>query len=498
MTMLGLAIFILFVMGVFAFTCWKFNVPYLIPLTTFFFLINLGVLFFIKKIVYYKTPSEDQLHHMAYHDPLTGLFNRNGMEQYLNELFQNHKKTANGFAMIILDLDYFKNINDSLGHEVGDTLLKIIAERLRNTVRVDDMVSRIGGDEFVIIVSETKNVETVAHIAQKILNTILKVIPIKGRELYITTSIGISIHPYDGEKIEKLINNADMALYRAKESGRNNYQFCTPDLTQKAQQKTERQNAMSHGLLKEEFLLYYLPSMNLTTQSIVSVEALLRWQSKEYGLVTPDSIISIAEESGLIVPLSEWIVRTACKQVKLWKNNGHSELTLSINVSPRQFKDTNFVDNILRAIRETDFPKEALILEIKEGLIMNDPANATSVLTTLKQAGMKIVIDDFGTGFSSFSYLSNDAVDKIKIDKSFIDDIARSPNDAAIVSAMILMAKKLGITAVAEGVETKEQYDILKAEGCDEIQGYYLAKPLPSELMESFLSSAVVKLPVRK
>lgn len=450
-----------------------------------FSLMSIGAVVFIK---YLKSNTKQQLMQMAYHDQLTGLANRHRLEQYINELLASSKRKNTSFGVIILDLDFFKNINDSIGHDAGDALLKIVAERLKNAVRSNDMVARIGGDEFVIVLSDIKKAEVIAQIAQKILNNILQAIMLKGREIFITISVGISLYPQDGQDIETLMKNADLALYRAKSKGRNNYQFCTPDITLKFQETADRQVEMSHGLVKDEFLLYYQPSVSMTTSSILSVEALLRWQNKKYGFVTPDSIISIAEESGLIIPLGEWILRTACKQVGLWKANGFPSLNLAINLSVRQFKSPDFIQMIMRSLKETEFSPQALILEITESLIMHDPKNAFKVLENLKKNGMVIVIDDFGTGFSSFSNLSAEYVDKIKIDKTFIHQLT-DKNNVSIVSAMIVMAKKLGIKVIAEGVETKEQYDILMQEGCDEVQGYYIAKPLPTDLMESFLAA---------
>lgn len=435
--------------------------------------------------------SEERLRHMAYHDSLTGLANRNRLEQHLNELIVISEQQHETFAIIILDLDYFKNINDSLGHDAGDELLQVVAERIKNTVRSKDVVARVGGDEFVIVIRDAKKAEIIAQIAQKILYNLFKPIVIKSRELYVTTSIGVSVFPYDGKDMETLMKNADLALYRAKEKGRNNFQFCTSDMTKKAREKIERKNALNHALIKDEFLLHYQPAIDVKTKEIVSVEALLRWQSKDYGFVAPDSIISTAEETGLIVPLSDWILRTACKQVKEWHETENPNLTLSINLSPRQFKDVSFIKNILSILSATEFPADKLVIEITESLIMHDPDNTMKTISLLKSSGIAIAIDDFGTGFSSFTYLTNYSVDKIKIDKSFTQKITSDTSHIAVISAMIAMANKLKIKAVAEGVETMEQYNILEKEGCDEMQGYYISKPLPIDLMETVLKNKI-------
>lgn len=453
-------------------------------------------LYFIAQLqnISSEKKSQEQLKHMAYHDALTGLANRNRLEQHIEEMIIAVRNESEQFALIILDLDYFKNINDSIGHDAGDALLQVVAERLRETVRSRDMVARIGGDEFVIVITDFKKVEVIAQISQKILDHLLKPIMLNGREIYITTSIGISVYPYDGEDIETLMKNADLALYMAKNNGRNNYQFCTSDITQKAKDRVEKQNALSHALMKKEFLLHYQPIIDSKTKQVNSVEALLRWQSKEYGLVKPDSIISIAEESGLIIPLNEWVLRTACLQVKKWHDSGYPSLKLCINLSARQLKSPDFIQSILRILDETQFSARSLILEITEGLIMHDPETTLKILSSLRFAGINIAIDDFGTGFSSFSYLTNYAVDKIKIDRSFINKIKPGSTSVAIVAAMIAMANKLGIKSVAEGVETQEQYDLLVQEGCNEIQGYYISQPLTIEFVDYFLKKHSVSV----
>jgi EAL domain-containing protein (putative c-di-GMP-specific phosphodiesterase class I) len=367
----------------------------------------------------------------------------------------------------------------------------MVGERLKGLVRSEDVVARVGGDEFAIVINNANSIETIAQVAQKILGGLLKASMLNGREVYVTASLGISVYPGDGEDIETLIKNADVACAKAKANGGNNYQFGTADVTEKAQEKSKQQSALNQAMAKNELLLYYQPCLTVSDQAITCVEALIRWQNKEYGLVMPDTIIPMAEESGLIVPISEWILRTACKQVKQWQKENPS-LKLAINLSAYQFKNLNFMNNIIRALRETEFSPQALVLEVTEGLIMHDHENTMSILTKIKEEGISIVVDDFGTGFSSFSYLSNYAVDKIKIDQSFVQQITKGTNEVAIVSAMISMADKLGMKAVAKGVETKEQYDLLVSEGCNEMQGYYIAKPLPVEIMESFLKSRAV------
>lgn len=439
-----------------------------------------------------KNILEKRIHTVLYTDLLTGLPNRSFLDKHLNELLFDVKKTKKEFAILLLDLDCLKKINDSISHEAGDTLLKTVVERLKSTVREEDMIARIGGDEFVIVINRVNQPEIIAQIAQKILHQLLKAITIEKHEIYITGSIGISLYPNDGQDIETLLKNADAALYKAKQKHGNHYEFCLPDLTEKAQEKSKQKSALSSALAKQELQLYYQPCVDATNKTINSVEALIRWQSDQYGLVMPDTIISMAEETGLIIPVSEWVLRTACKQVKKWQETINPSLKLSINISVYQFKSSSFMKNIIRALRESEFSPTHFVIEITEGLIMHNYDHTMKMLNDLKSEGVTIVVDDFGTGLSSFSYLANNSVDKIKIDKVFIDKILLDKSQTAMVGAMISMAKKLGIQTVAEGVETQQQYDYLVSEGCDEIQGYLIAKPMPIELMESFLAARIV------
>lgn len=435
--------------------------------------------------------AEERLRHMAYHDPLTGLPNRNKLEQFINQLLAAARRRQQNFALLFLDVDRFKNINDTIGHEAGDLLLQIVAERLHGAVRNTDMVARLGGDEFVLVVTDVAKTESVALIAQKILDHVMQAMVIKGQEIYITTSIGISSYPYDGQTMQLLMKNADLALYRAKEHGRNNYQFYTLEMTSKAQEKLALQNALGHSLVKNEFFLHYQPKMEIKTRRITGIEALLRWQNKDYGEITPDEIISLAEETGLIIPVSQWIVKTACKQLKNWHDLGYTSLTMAINCSFRQFKHATFVDEILEVINETGISAASLEIEIKESTIMQDPENTLRVLYALKDLGVQIAIDDFGTGYWSLGNLRRLSVDKIKIDRTFIKQMTLDETSAAITRAIIAMVNKLGILSIAEGVETREQYEFLANEGCREIQGYYLTPPLSHESMTRFLKHPV-------
>lgn len=450
-------------------------------------------LYFIAQIqnITMQKKAEERLRHMAYHDPLTGLANRNKLEQFINHILASSRRHQQGFALVFLDLDRFKNINDTLGHEAGDILLQIIGERLRNTVRNTDMVARLGGDEFVLLITDVKKTESVAIIAQKILESVLQVVVVKGQEIYITTSIGISLYPYDGQNLQTLMKNADLALYRAKEHGRNNYQFYTAEMTSRAQEKMALQNSLAHALVKNEFVLHYQPKMDIKTRRITGIEELLRWKNKDFGTITPDAIVALAEETGLIIPVSDWVLRTSCKQLKAWHDMGLTSLTMAVNCTERQIKQVTFVDDVLRVITENRLPPQSLEIEVTESTIMQDPENILRVLYSLKDIGVQIAIDDFGTGYWSLSNLRRLSVDKIKIDKTFIKQITVDEASAVITSAIIAMVNKLGIKSIAEGVETRDQFDFLAQEGCTEIQGYYLTQPLSEELMTSFLKHPI-------
>ena len=435
--------------------------------------------------------AEERLQHMAYHDSLTGVANRNKLEQFINHTLAAARRHQQGFALLFLDLDRFKNINDTIGHEAGDLLLQIVAERLKSAIRNTDLIARLGGDEFVLVITDVKKTEAVALIAQKILESVLQAINVNGQEIYITTSIGISLYPYDGQNLQILMKNADLALYRAKEQGRNNYQFYTSEMTSKTQAKMALQNALGHALAKKEFKLNYQPKMDIKTRKITGIEALLRWKNQEYSMITPDEIIELAEETGLILPVSEWVFATACQQLKKWHDEGITTLTMAVNCSSRQFKQATFVDEVLRTVNRVNLQPHALEIEITERIIMDDPENTLRILYALKDLGVQIVIDDFGTGYWSLNNLRRLSVDKIKIDKTFIKQIALDDISSSIVSGTIALANKLNIKSIAEGVETKEQYNFLTLEGCTEIQGYYITQPLTAEAMTTFLHDPI-------
>lgn len=432
--------------------------------------------------------SENRLSALAYQDHLTGLANRSRLEQFINHSINVSRRNQKGFAVVFMDLDHFKNINDTIGHEAGDQLLKVVAERLQAAVRTTDLVTRLGGDEFVLVVTDVKHMDAVAVIAEKILLLLKNPIVIGGHELYITMSIGISLYPQDGDNIHTLLQDADLALYRAKEQGRNNYQFCTPEMTARAQEKMARQSAVSLALHKKEFMLYYQPKFNLLQRRIVGLEALIRWKNPNYNTVSPREIISLAEETGLIVPLSEWILKASCQQTKTWQVLlGNDALNVAVNISRRQFKSANFIEDIKKIIEDNGIQPNALEMEITENNLMKEPEYALKTLTQLKAIGVQIVIDNFGTGLFSLNALRKFPIDKIKIDGLFVHQLHVDDTASEVISAIIVMANKLNIKTVAEGVETREQFEFLLREGCCEMQGYYLGQPLPPEEMERFL-----------
>jgi diguanylate cyclase (GGDEF)-like protein/PAS domain S-box-containing protein len=436
---------------------------------------------------------KQELQKLAYHDMLTGLANRHKFDEFLKQLLASAQRRKVKFAILMIDLDHFKNINDTEGHDTGDYLLQMIAGRLNNVVRSTDLIARLGGDEFVIVVTDINKLEEVIVVAQKVLSALLQPVIIKGHELYVTTSIGISVYPNDGEDMLTLLKNADLALYRAKDTGRNNYQFCTQEMTLRAHERMRKQQALNQALIRSEFNIFYQPKIDVEHKRINGVEALLRWQSTEFGSVSPDEIITLADETGLIVPLGLWILNTACHQVKIWQEAGFFPLTLAINLSARQFKQPDFINLVIKAIKESHFPAELLEFEITEKLILQDPENTLQILQNLKDIGVHIAIDDFGTGYSSLSYLKSFNVDKIKIDKTFIQRIELDETSRAIISAIIVMANKLGIKSIAEGVETRKQFEFLSNEKCSEIQGYFISQPMNAEMTQYFLQESARK-----
>ncbi len=425
---------------------------------------------------------ERQLIHQATHDALTDLPNRILIEDRIRQMILYGSRTSIIFAVLFLDLDRFKIVNDSLGHKVGDDLLKSVANRLKKCLRDADTVARVGGDEFVILLPQLKKAEDSIVIAEKVLKTLRKPMRLSGQDLNVATSIGISCYPRDGEDASTLIRNADTAMYKAKESGRDNYKFYAAHMNKTVTQQLEISNHLHRALSRGEFRLAYQPVINLATQRITGVEALIRWDHPQLGEVSPLDFIYIAEETGLIVPIGRWVLETACQQNMAWIKQGLPPIQMSVNVSARQLTKGNFNKTVRDVLEKTGMPAKYLVLELTESMLMDGTDVMIKALEDLKELGLKIAIDDFGTGYSSLSYLKSFPVDKIKIDRAFVSDIGSHSDDAAIILAIVGMSKSLNLVVVAEGAERKQEVDFLRESQCDELQGFYFSKPLDKDL----------------
>ncbi|QCJ41373.1 EAL domain-containing protein [Bacillus sp. S3] len=428
--------------------------------------------------------AEKTIQNMAYFDSLTSLPNRNQFRNHLNEVL-NRQLDSNLLAVLFLDLDRFKVINDTKGHTVGDKILQRVANRLEMAVQDDGFVSRQGGDEFIILLEDTDK-ERAAVVAQRILYEFSKPLEVNSQEFFVTPSIGISLYPTDGLDEESLIKNADIAMYQAKERGKNNFRFYSSNLNGLSVQKMEMENALRKAIEKNQLALYYQPQISLATGELVGIEALIRWQHPEHGFIAPSEFIPLAEETGLIVPIGKWVLWEACIQRKAWGNAGLCHVPVAVNVSVRQFEDDHLIEYISTVLDEVGLEADQLELEITES-IMQNLENSTIILNQLKKRGVLLSIDDFGTGYSSLSYLKHLPIDKIKIDKTFVDDIIYHSNQGVMVKTIIDMGLNLNFTVIAEGIETDEQLFFLKKNECKIGQGYLFSKPIPSEQMEEYL-----------
>jgi len=422
--------------------------------------------------------AEERVQFLAYYDALTGLPNRTLLQDRLAKALAGARRRKDKVAILFLDLDRFKDINDSLGHSVGDLLLQEVAERLKTWAREQDTVARVGGDEFLIVLTGLKDVADAAVATERIVNLMTAGFVVRGHPVNVSCSIGVSIFPEHSADCETLIKNADAAMYSAKENGRNRFQFFTEDMNAQGVERLTLENSLRLALDKKELFLVYQPQMDIATGRITGLEALLRWQHPDLGLVPPDKFIRIAENSGLIVPIGEWVVRTACCQARKWQDEGLPPVSVAVNVSAVQFRQEGFCELIRRVLHETGLAPQYLELELTESLLLANADLMLSVVQELKAMGVTLAIDDFGTGYSSFSYLRQFRVSKLKIDRVFIRDVAVNPDDAAITTAIISMAKSLRLKVIAEGVEDEAQMSFLRAHQCDEIQGYYFSKPL--------------------
>jgi len=430
---------------------------------------------------------QEQLEYQANHDMLTGLSNRNLLYDRLDQAIVYAQRYKRLVAVVLIDLDNFKIINDSLGHNVGDQLVKAVATRLRECVRKGDTVARQGGDEFVLVLNDQENLPAVTHVMQKILNIISRVYVVEDREIYITCSIGFSLYPQDGLDVETLLKNADAAMYRAKEHGRNNFQFFTPEMNAKINERLTLESSLRQALERNEFFLHYQPLVDLHSGRIISAEALVRWKHPELGVISPAKFIPLAEETGLIVSIGAWVLKTACAQNKAWQEAGLYAINVSVNLSARQFRQKDLVNSIAQALKDARLDARYLELELTESVIMHNAEEVIDTLRELKSMGIHLSIDDFGMGYSSLSYLKRFPVDRLKIDQSFVRDITFDPDDAAIAQAVITLAHSLDLRVIAEGVETEAQLNFLRAHCCDEIQGYYFSRPVPAEAFGELL-----------
>ncbi|MES2879916.1 MAG: EAL domain-containing protein, partial [Pseudomonadota bacterium] len=430
--------------------------------------------------------AEEKIRQLAHFDPLTGLPNRVLLTDRCNSALSAAQRNGTTLALLFLDLDHFKNVNDSLGHRVGDQLLAALADRLTSVVREQDTVSRLGGDEFILVLPDT-NAVGAAHLADKLLQAACVSFEIEQHELTVTPSIGIALFPNDGLDFDALSKCADAAMYRAKQEGRNSYRFFTSEMQAQSDRTLTLENALRRALERNQLVLHYQPQVSLESGRIVGVEALLRWNHPELGLVSPAEFIPIAETTGLILPIGEWVMRTAVRQLKTWIDAGISPITMAVNLSSVQFRHADLPALVTTILEEAQLPAHLLELELTEGVAMTDPLGAIAVMNNLHERGVRMSIDDFGTGYSSLNLLKKFQIYKVKIDQSFVRELTEDPDDMAIVSAIISMASSLGMQTIAEGVETMGQFEFLKARGCTEVQGYFFSKPLAPEQVMAFL-----------
>ena len=435
--------------------------------------------------------AEERIQHMAHHDALTGLPNRTLLMDRLDQAIIAAQRNDQSVTVAFIDLDNFKVINDSLGHGCGDELLKVMADRMVRCVRASDTVVRLGGDEFVILfTNQSAAAGRSAEMVAKLQTRITEPVSIDGHLLQVTCSMGLASYPKDGADASSLLMNADAAMYRAKEMGRNNYQFCTAWLSSKNQEKLALQEGLRNALAREEFVLFYQPQVDLKSQRILAAEALIRWQHPQLGLVSPAKFIPVAEETGLIAPIGDWVLKTACRQNRVWQDKGVQPISISVNVSARQFMDRHWVSRVAQALRESGLAAKYLELELTESLIMRDVKQAIATMRELRAMDVQLSIDDFGTGYSSLNALKTFPVARLKLDSSFVRDIPHHRDDNAIAIAVISLGHQLGLKVIAEGVETAEQLAFLADNGCDEFQGYHFSKPVTAAELEVLLQKA--------
>jgi diguanylate cyclase (GGDEF)-like protein len=433
-----------------------------------------------------RKQDEQHIQQLANFDTLTGLPNRMLFNDRVEQAINTAKRNHTSLSILFLDLDHFKDINDTLGHHIGDKVLIEVGKRLKSSVQDDDTVSRMGGDEFMLMLTES-TAHDATFIALKLLTIIAESYHIEQSELIVTPSIGIAIYPEDGEDFMTLYRHADTAMYRAKQEGRNNYRFFTQEMQSHAIRTLKIENALRHAMDRQELQLHYQPQLKMTNGHIIGVEALLRWQHAELGTLSPSEFIPIAERSGQIIKIGEWVLRTAVEQLKTWLANGLPPMTIAVNLSAIQFRHTDLLGLVSSILDSAQLAPQYLELELTESIAMDNPKKAITLMNALHASGVRMSLDDFGTGYSSLSCLKQFKVYKLKIDQSFVREISTDADDKAIVSAIIQMSHSLGFRCIAEGVETAEQFAFLKTAGCDEVQGYYFSPPLPADEFEAYV-----------
>lgn len=451
-----------------------------------------------------RKQTEEKIINMAYRDPLTGLLNRHSFRVLLDKAIEQAKRYNRLMAFMFLDLDRFKHINDSLGHHVGDLLLRRVGERILETLRKSDsvarfsrapanIVSRLGGDEFTILLTEIKHVDDAVNVARRVLESFSGPFTINMRDIFVTISIGVAIYPNNGQDMDTLLKSADTAMYNAKEQGRNNVQLYSDSMGSISFRRFDLESKLRKALDRREFMLYYQPLVDIRVGEILGTEALIRWQSPELGIVSPADFVPIAEEIGLIGPIGEWVLIEACRQNKAWQDLGHTELSVAVNLSSLQFKQRDIFDDVAKALEISGLDPSCLELELTESAIMENVESSLATLQRFRALGVKVSVDDFGTGYSSLSYLKRFPIDALKIDRSFVKDILTNHDDAAIATAIIAMAQSLNLKVIAEGIETKEQLDFLSSRRCDKAQGYFFSIPLPTNEMTKLLETEGTK-----
>jgi diguanylate cyclase (GGDEF)-like protein/PAS domain S-box-containing protein len=435
-----------------------------------------------------RRQNQARIEQQANYDSLTGLANRSLLNDRLQQAIYTAASYGARLAVVFVDLDRFKYINDSLGHDVGDRLLQVMADRLKSSVAESDTVARLGGDEFVLLLHGQAGPDTVATILERLLPTISAPLRYGQSDLEVTCSIGVALYPDDGSDPPTLLKHADSAMYRAKEQGRNNFQFFTEDLNRAIKERFVLESQLRRALERGQFELHYQPRVELTTRQIIGCEALIRWHLPDHGMVAPSMFIPVAEEIGLIGPISEWVLETACSQNQRWLEAGFEPGVVSVNISPQQFRGDGLVPMVASVLRDTGLDASLLEIEITESTVMHEGERMVEMLHAIKDLGVHIAVDDFGTGYSSLSYLKRFPVDRLKIDRSFVQDIATDLDDAVIVRTIIALGHNLGLKVLAEGVESAEQIEFLRANGCDELQGYYFSRPLAAWRLQKLLS----------